>query len=170
MKNNKITGMLSLTIVGNPQKEVELCLFPGLFDSTEKLKSAGFPCDEIAGLDCTVRVEEEKTFGLKEFSRLVGTMGATIERIIIQNRNNNQEIFDKKICFGDTASRNETKTDYIFLGNYLNVNAYDRSRIKILNDNDPEIPLVRLTGQKFMSIQVPADANFNMILIYRTFE
>lgn len=170
MKNNKITGMLSLTFEGNPEKEVELCLFPGLFDSPEKLKDAGFPCDEIAGPNCTVRVEGEKTFGLLEFVRLVRSMGASIERIIIQNRGNNYEIFEKKICFGDTASRDKTKTEYIFLGNYLNVNAYDRSRITIRNESDPEIPLVRLTAQKFMSIQVPADANFNMILVYRTFE
>ena len=171
MKNNKITGMISLSIEGNPEKEVELCLFPGLFDSVEKLNNSGFPCEEIAGSsDCTVRVEGDKKFGLHEFRTLVYSMGASIERIIIQNKIINPEIFDKKIGFGDTASRNEKNTDYLFLGDYINVNAYDRSRITILNDSDPEIPVVRLTGQKYMSIQVPAGACFNMILVYRTFE
>lgn len=171
MRNNKITGMLNLSIEGNHEKEVALCLLPGLFDNLASLNASGFPCDEIAGSEeCSVKVATDSPFGLAEFARLVRSMGASVERIIIQNRVNDYEIYDKRICFGDTASRDETKTDYVFLGNYINVNAFDRSRITVLNENDREIPLVRLTAQKFMSIQVPANANFNMFIVYRTFE
>lgn len=173
---------------------VKLCLLPGVYntmkattDGTSKetvmsysdptaLVAAGYACDQVAddaafcsGLDVQVTGVGRVMF--RDFLNTVQRVGARVNKIIIQNKVSAQDIYDQQIEVAKTVIGSKGGMDFITLQNYVNVNAFDRSKITIdlsgYDENGNSNNLF-LTPEVFMAINIPASAHFSIQFQFNT--
>ena len=166
---------------------VKLCLLPGVYntmkmtqDSTTKavvisfsdpaaLNAAGYSADQVADdatfdPSATVQVAGVGRVMFRDFLNTVQRVGATVNKIIIQNKSQNQDIYDQQIEIAKTVIGAKGGMDFITLQNYVNVNAYDRSKITIDLSEEP----LELTPEVFMALNIPASAHFSIQFQFNT--
>ena len=166
---------------------VMLCLLPGVYntmkmtqDPTSKevvvsfsdpaaLNAAGYTADQVADdakfdPNATVQVNGVGRVMFRDFLNTVQRVGATVNKIIIQNKVQSQDIYDQQIEIAKTVIGAKGGTDFITLQNYVSVNAYDRSKITIDLSEEP----LELTPEVFMALNVPAGAHFSIQYQFNT--
>ena len=166
---------------------VKLCLLPGVYntmkmtqDPTSKevvvsfsdpaaLNAAGYAADQVADdakfdPNATVQVAGVGRVMFRDFLNTVQRVGATVNKIIIQNKSQNQDIYDQQIEIAKTVIGAKGGMDFITLQNYVNVNAYDRSKITIDLSEEP----LELTPEVFMALNIPASAHFSIQFQFNT--
>ncbi len=166
---------------------VKLCLLPGVYntmkmtqDPTSKevvvsfsdpaaLNAAGYAADQVADdakfdPDATVQVAGVGRVMFRDFLNTVQRVGATVNKIIIQNKVQSQDIFDQQIEIAKTVIGAKGGMDFITLQNYVSVNAYDRSKITIDLSEEP----LELTPEVFMALNIPAGAHFSIQYQFNT--
>ena len=167
---------------------VKLCLLPGVYntmkmtqDTTSKevvinysdpaaLVRAGYAADQVAddaefcpGAAVQVSRANARTM-YRDFLNTVQRVGATVNKIIIQNKVQSQDIYDQQIEIAKTVIGAKGGMDFITLQNYVNVNAYDRSKITIDLSEEP----LELTPEVFMALNIPANAHFSIQFQFNT--
>lgn len=166
---------------------VKLCLLPGVYntmkmtqDPTSKevvvsfsdpaaLNAAGYAADQVADdakfdPNATVQVAGVGRVMFRDFLNTVQRVGATVNKIIIQNKVQDQDIFDQQIEIAKTVIGAKGGMDFITLQNYVSVNAYDRSKITIDLSEEP----LELTPEVFMALNIPAGAHFSIQYQFNT--
>lgn len=166
---------------------VKLCLLPGVYDTMKmttdgtsketvvsfsnpaNLVAAGYACDEVADDAAFTTGADVQTTGVgrtkfRDFLHTVQRVGATVNKIIIQNKVSSQDIYDQQIEIAKTVIGAKGGTDYITLQNYVNVNAYDRTKITIDLSEEP----LELTPEVFLALNVPASAHFSIQFQFNT--
>lgn len=166
---------------------VKLCLLPGIYntmkmtqDPTSKevvvsfsdpaaLNAAGYAADQVADdakfdPSATVQVAGVGRVMFRDFLNTVQRVGATVNKIILQNKVQDQDIYDQQIEIAKTVIGAKGGMDFITLQNYVSVNAYDRSKITIDLSEEP----LELTPEVFMALNIPAGAHFSMQFQFNT--
>mgnify|MGYP007101853793 FL=1 len=182
----------TFNIKGIASASAKLCLLPGIYDtkaevaadvssyaaasaafskgaklcSPVNLINAGYTCDQVAQ-----EIKQDGNFvGIvganrvryADFLNTVQRVGISVTKIVIQNKTASQDIFDQEIEVARTAIGAKGGMDFIQLQNYVNVNAYDRSKIEIdLSDG----PLL-LTPEVYMAMNIPAGAEFSISFVF----
>ena len=100
----------------------------------------------------------------RDFLNTVQRVGATVNKIIIQNKVQDQDIYDQQIEIAKTVIGAKGGMDFITLQNYVSVNAYDRSKITIDLSEEP----LELTPEVFMALNIPASAHFSIQFQFNT--
>ena len=166
---------------------VKLCLLPGVYntmkmtqDQTSKevvisfsdpaaLNAAGYSADQVADdakfdPNAAVQVVGVGRVMFRDFLNTVQRVGATVNKIIIQNKVQSQDIYDQQIEIAKTVIGAKGGMDFITLQNYVNVNAYDRTKITIDLSEEP----LELTPEVFMALNIPASAHFSIQFQFNT--
>lgn len=166
---------------------VKLCLLPGIYNtmkmtqnSTSKeviinysdptaLVNAGYSADQVADdaqfdPNADVLVKSAGRVMYRDFLNTVQRVGATVNKIIIQNKSQSQDIYDQQIEVAKTVIGAKGGMDFITLQNYVNVNAFDRTKITIDLSEEP----LELTPEVFMALTVPASAHFSIQFQFNT--
>lgn len=142
------------------------------FDNPENLINAGYSCDQVAddgGLSTKVGVAIQAVgrAKMRDFLHEVQRVGMRCTEIVIKNLAgiNNEEVFNQQIELARTVVGARGGMDFITLQKYVNVNAYDRSKITIdLSgvDENGRPKALELTPEVFMAINVPQNAHFTI--------
>lgn len=166
---------------------VKLCLLPGVYntmkmtqDPTSKevvvsfsdpaaLNAAGYAADQVADdaqfdANATVQVAGVGRVMFRDFLNTVQRVGCSVNKIIIQNKVTAQDIYDQQIEIAKTIIGAKGGMDFITLQNYVNVNAYDRTKITIDLSEEP----LELTPEVFMALNIPASAHFSIQFQFNT--
>ncbi len=166
---------------------VKLCLLPGVYntmkmaqDPTSKevvisfsdptaLNAAGYSADQVADdakfdPSAAVQVNGVGRVMFRDFLNTVQRVGATVNKIIIQNKSQSQDIYDQQVEIAKTVIGAKGGMDFITLQNYVNVNAYDRTKITIDLSEEP----LELTPEVFMALNIPASAHFSIQFQFNT--
>lgn len=181
-----LRAQATFNFVGDNSADKKLCLLPGIYstmkettDSTTKatvvtlsdptnLNNAGYACDQVADdynssdSGQYVQVTGVGRVKYRDFLDAVQRVGMRVSQIIIQNKVSSQAIFDQQIEIAKTVLGAKGGMDFITLQQYVNVNAYDRSKITI----DLSDETLDLTPEVFMAITVPAQAQFSMQFVF----
>lgn len=167
---------------------VKLCLLPGVYntqkmtqDSQTKemvinysdptaLVRAGYAADQVAddaefcpGAAVQVSRANARTM-YRDFLNTVQRVGCTVNKIIFQNKTQAQDIYDQQIEIAKTVIGAKGGMDFITLQNYVNVNAFDRTKITIDLSEEP----LELTPEVFMALNIPAGAHFSVQFQFNT--
>lgn len=183
-----LRAQATFNFVGDNSNDKKLCLLPGIYntmkqvtDGTSKetvitfsspanLNNAGYACDQVAddynSADSGqyVQVTGVSRVKYRDFLDAVQRVGMRVSQIIIQNKVSSQAIFDQQIEIAKTVLGAKGGMDFITLQQYVNVNAYDRSKITI----DLSDETLDLTPEVFMAINVPAQASFSIQFVFET--
>lgn len=181
-----LRAQATFNFVGDNSNDKKLCLLPGIYntmkqvtDGTSKetvitfsspanLNNAGYACDQVAddynSADSGqyVQVTGVGRVKYRDFLDAVQRVGMRVSQIIIQNKVSSQAIFDQQIEIAKTVLGAKGGMDFITLQQYVNVNAYDRSKITI----DLSDETLDLTPEVFMAINVPAQASFSIQFVF----
>lgn len=181
-----LRAQATFNFVGDNSNDKKLCLLPGIYstmkqvtDGTSKetvitfssptnLNNAGYACDQVADdynssdSGQYVQVTGVGRVKYRDFLDAVQRVGLRVTQIIIQNKVSSQAIFDQQIEIAKTVLGAKGGMDFITLQQYVNVNAYDRSKITI----DLSDETLDLTPEVFMAINVPAQASFSVQFVF----
>lgn len=157
--------MAQFIIKGDDEKEIEVALFPGLAESVEKLKSWGFTADVIATNESTPQIIDTEPFCWNDFLKLVRSNTISFVKIVIQNKTNDPVLFDKSIIISKTNWSKQKVEDKICLQDYINIMAYDRTKISI-DFYKGNIGRLVADGTLYMAMRVPPKAKFGIYFIY----
>ena len=181
-----LRAQVTFDIVGDASADKKLCLLPGIYntmkqvtDGTSKetvitfsnpanLNNAGYACDQVAddynSADSGqyVQVTGVGRAKYRDFLDAVQRVGMRVSQIIIQNKTTDASIFDQQIEIAKTVLGAKGGMDFITLQQYVNVNAYDRSKITI----DLSEETLDLTPEVFMAINVPEDSHFSIQFVF----
>ena len=181
-----LRAQATFNFVGDNSNDKKLCLLPGIYntmkqttDGTSKetiitfssptnLNNAGYACDQVAddynSADSGqyVQVTGVGRVKYRDFLDAVQRVGMRVSQIIIQNKVSSQAIFDQQIEIAKTVLGAKGGMDFITLQQYVNVNAYDRSKITI----DLSDETLDLTPEVFMAINVPAQSQFSIQFVF----
>ena len=139
------------------------------FSDPSALVAAGYAADQVADdaqfdTAAAVQVKGVGRVMFRDFLNTVQRVGATVNKIIIQNKVQSQDIFDQQIEIAKTVIGAKGGMDFITLQNYVSVNAYDRSKITIDLSEEP----LELTPEVFMALNIPAGAHFSIQYQFNT--
>lgn len=181
-----LRAQATFNFVGDNSNDKKLCLLPGIYntmkqvtDGTSKetvitysspanLNNAGYACDQVADdynssdSGQYVQVTGVGRVKYRDFLDAVQRVGMRVSQIIIQNKVSSQAIFDQQIEVAKTVLGAKGGMDFITLQQYVNVNAYDRSKITI----DLSDETLDLTPEVFMAINVPAQSQFSIQFVF----
>lgn len=181
-----LRAQVTFDFVGDNSADKKLCLLPGIYstmkqtsDSTTKetiitlsdptnLNNAGYACDQVADdynagdAGQYVHVTGVGRAKFRDFLNAVQRIGMRVSQIIIQNKVSSQAIFDQQIEIAKTVLGAKGGMDFITLQQYVNVNAYDRSKITI----DLSEETLDLTPEVFLAVNVPAQSHFSMQFVF----
>ena len=158
---------------GDAEESVKLALMPGIYDtldaqglhtSADNLVNAGYAVDEVADdwsnkSPAKVKVEGLNRVRYRDLINTVNRCGIKVTKIVIQNKNtNSQDIFDQEIEVARTAVGARGAMDFIQLQDYVDVNAFDRTKITIDLSDEP----LFLGPEVYMAMTIPAGARFSM--------
>ncbi len=142
------------------------------YDNPANLNNAGYACDQVAddgGLSTKVGVAIQAVgrAKMRDFLHQVQRVGMRCTEIVIKNLagSTNEEIFNTQIELAKTVVGARGGMDFITLQKYVNVNAYDRSKITIdLSgvDENGRSKALDLTPEVFMAMTVPQNAHFTI--------
>ena len=183
-----LRAQATFDIVGNASYDKKLCLLPGIYstmkqttDGTSKetivtfsdpanLNNAGYACDQVADdynsgdAGQYVQVTGVGRVKYRDFRDAVQRVGMRVSQIIIQNKVSSAAIFDQQIEIAKTVLGAKGGMDFITLQQYVNVNAYDRSKITI----DLSEETLDLTPEVFLAINVPQNAHFSIQFVFES--
>ena len=182
-----LRAQATFNFTGDSTYAKKLCLLPGIYsamkfvqDGTSKaatlsfsdptdLNNAGYACDQVADdynandAGQYVQVTAVGRTKYRDFLNAVQRVGLRVSQIIIQAANAaSQSFYNTEIEIAKTVLGAKGGTDFITLQQYVNVNAYDRSKITI----DLADQTLDLTPEVFMAITVPAQAQFSIQFIF----
>lgn len=183
-----LRAVFTVNITGAAADDTKLCLLPGIYstiqlaqdpsskdvvlsyNSTTNLNNAGYACDQVAddGGDANgVVITAPGRSKFRDFLNAVQRVGMKCTEIVIKNLAgpSHEEIFDQQIELAKTVVGARGGMDFITLQKYVNVNAYDRSKITIdLSgvDENGRSKALELTPEVFMALNVPAASNFSI--------
>ena len=176
-----LRAVFTVDITGNASADKKLCLLPGIyntmaftqdastkaavltFSSPTALNNAGYACDQVADdyeFDNSqlVQIRSVGRSKYRDFLNAVQRVGLRCTEIVIQNKTSDAAIFDQQIEIAKTVLGAKGGMDFITLQKYVNVNAYDRSKITI----DLSGETLDLTPEVFLAINVPVDSHFSI--------
>lgn len=185
-----LRAQATFDIVGDATYAKKLAFLPGVYsamkqvtDGTSKetvitfsnpanLNNAGYACDQVADdynaddAGQYVQVTGVGRVKFRDFLNTVQRVGCSVTQIIIQNKTNpaDPSIFDQQIEIAKTVIGAKGGMDFITLQQYVNVNAYDRSKITIDLSGEP----LELTPEVFLAMNVPAGAHFSIQFVFNT--
>lgn len=176
-------------IVGNANADKKLALLPGIystmkcveygttdkttvvtFSDSTNLVNAGYGCDQVADdynsndTGQYVQVNAAGRSKYRDFLNTIQRVGVQVTKIVIQNKTQSADIFDQEIEIAKTVLGAKGGMDFINLQQYVNVNAFDRSKIEIDMKDNP----LELTPEVFMAINVPEDSHFSIQFVFNT--
>ena len=163
--------MRTKTTVAAGEKEGDLPVVTTTvtYDDPTNLNNAGYACDQVAddgGNANGVVIESVGRSKFRDFLNSVQRVGLRCTEIVIKNKNlNNESIFDTQIEVAKTVLGAKGGMDFITLQKYVNVNAYDRSKITIdLSgvDENGRSKALDITPEVFMAMTVPAGSHFSV--------
>lgn len=185
-----LMAVFTVDIQGNTSADKKLCLLPGIYNTMKliqdpsskdvvlslsdpaNLVNAGYACDQVAddgGFTTTdgVAIAAIGRSKYRDFLNAVQRVGMRCTQIVIQNKTNPQDqtIFDQQIEIAKTVLGAKGGMDFVTLQKYVNVNAYDRSKITIdLSgvDENGNSKALDLTPEVFMAMNVPANSHFSI--------
>lgn len=176
-----LRAVFTVDITGNASADKKLCLLPGIYstmafsqDASTKaavltysdptnLVNAGYSCDQVADdyeydNSQAVQIRAIGRSKYRDFLNSVQRVGMRCTEIVIQNKTQDSAIFDQQIEVAKTVLGAKGGMDFITLQKYVNVNAYDRSKITI----DLSDETLDLTPEVFLAINVPEDSHFSI--------
>lgn len=185
-----LRAQATFDIVGDDSYAKKLAFLPGIYSATKQvtdgtsketvisfsdptnLNNAGYACDQVAddynSADSGqyVHVTGVGRVKYRDFLNTVQRVGASVTQIIIQNKTNPQDqaIFDQQIEVAKTVIGAKGGMDFITLQQYVNVNAFDRSKITIDLSDEP----LELTPEVFLAMNIPAGAHFSIQFVFNT--
>ena len=181
-----LRAQATFDFVGDSTYDKKLCLLPGVYDSMKQvtdgtsketvitysnpadLQNAGYACDQVADdynsgdAGQYVHVTGVGRVKYRDFRNSVNRISMRVAQIIIQNKTSSQAIFDQQIEVAKTAIGAKGGMDFITLQQYVNVNAYDRSKITI----DLSAETLDLNPDTFLAITVPAGSHFSIQFVF----
>ena len=167
------TNVVTETKTVDGEKVVTGVTVTTTYDNPANLVNAGYACDQVAddgGLSPKaggVAIQAVGRAKMRDFLHQVQRVGMRCTEIVIKNLagSTNEEIFNTQIELAKTVVGARGGMDFITLQKYVNVNAYDRSKITIdLSgvDENGRSKALDLTPEVFMAMTVPQDAHFTI--------
>lgn len=187
--NEALRPQFTVDITGYTSGDKKLCLLPGIYstmkeytDGTSKatilsfndptnLNNAGYSCEQVAdeynsGLTSSegqyIQVRGVGRNKYRDFLNTIQRVGARVMQIVIQNKVSDTAIFDQQIEVARTILGAKGGMDFINLQQYVNVNAFDRSKITIDMSAQP----LELTPETYLAINVPDDSHFSIQFVF----
>ena len=183
-----LRAVFTVDITGNASADKKLCLLPGIYstmaftqDASTKaavltysdptnLVNAGYACDQVADdyeydNSQAVQIRAIGRSKFRDFLNSVQRVGMRCTEIVIQNKTSDAAIFDQQIEIAKTVLGAKGGMDFITLQKYVNVNAYDRSKITIDLSGYDELgnpKSLDLTPEVFLALNVPEDSHFSI--------
>lgn len=172
------------------RETVRLVLLPGIFDtqkieaveteddqhntvvnyyvrntSTANLSKANYVADQVAddyveGCEDKVKVTSTDLCAYADFRRSIDLKGSSVTEIVIQNKLDDQSLFDQMIEVHKTSIGSRGGSDFIRLQDYVLPSNYDRSKITI--DFSKISSVMTLDAYSFLALNVPASAKFSI--------
>lgn len=133
--------------------------------STASLTKANYVADQVADdyidrcADAVV-VSSSDLCTYADFRRSIDLKGSSVTEIVIQNKTNDQSLFDQMIEVHKTAIGSRGGSDFIRLQDYVLPSNYDRTKITI--DFSKISSVMTLDAYSFLAINVPAGAQFSI--------
>lgn len=124
-------GTAKFKIENTIEDKVKLCLLPGIARHITTLDNLGFKADAIAGQFDAVKITGYNGWNWSLFLKLARSVRLDMLSLVIQNLTPDPSIFDEDIIIGRTFPTQQTVQTRIDLQQFINVNAYDRSKITI---------------------------------------
>lgn len=143
--------------IKNPtENKAILCLLPGVARDLETLSRLGFKADAIAKM-----IPGYDGWEFEDFLQVIRSVRCDLKRLIIQNCTADPAIFDESIVIGRTIKAYEPSIKRFNLQDYINVEAFDRSKITIVFDD-----ATPLDGITYMAITLPPNANIIITFVF----
>ena len=136
-------------------QKINLCLLPGIARHIPTLERLGFKADAIAEDSALVKVSGYDGWEWADFIKMVRAVRLDHNRLVIQNCTADNTVFDENIVIGRTINANESNLKRIDLQPYVNVMAFDRTKITITFDDNP----LPLDGITYMALTLPPKAH-----------
>lgn len=181
-----LMAQATFDIENTGNEAVKLCLLPGVYNTMKieydqnkvvinysdpaALVRAGYAADQVADdaefcPNAAVQVSRANARTMfRDFLNTVQRVGCTVNKIIFQNKSQDQDIYDQQIEIAKTVIGAKGGMDFITLQNYVNVNAFDRTKITIDLSEEP----LELTPEVFMALNIPAGAHFSVQFQFNT--
>lgn len=144
------------------EEKTILCLLPGIARVVSTLERLGFKADCIADQSDLVKVTGYDEWEWLDFLKVVRAVRLDLKRIIIQNTTQDQAIFDEGLLVGRTINAYESNVRRIDLQPFVDVRAFDRTKITIVWDDDP-LPLDAIT---YMALTLPPKAHIIITFVF----
>ena len=133
--------------------------------STENLSKANYVADQVAddyveGCEDAVKVTSTDLCAYADFRRNIDLKGSAVTEIVIQNKTDDQSLFDQMIEVHKTAIGSRGGSDYIRLQDYVLPSNYDRTKITI--DFTKISSVMTLDAYSLLALNVPAGAKFSI--------
>ena len=133
--------------------------------ATENLTKANYVADQVAddyvdGCEDAVKVTSTDLCSYADFRRSIDLKGSSVTEIVIQNKLDDQSLFDQMIEVHKTAIGSRGGSDFIRLQDYVLPSNYDRSKITI--DFSKILSVMTLDAYSFLALNVPAGAKFSI--------
>lgn len=135
------------------EDKTNLCLLPGIARHVSTLERLGIHADDIAETSNTVEVDGYDGWEWCDFLKVVRAVRCQLSRIVIQNCTVDPAIFDEGIILGHTINTYESKVRHIDLQPYVDVRAFDRTKVTIVFEE--AIPLDAIT---YLALTMPPQA------------
>ena len=159
-------GFAKFKFENESDQKINLCLLPGIARHITTLERLGFKADAIAEDSALVKVSGYDGWEWADFIKIVRAVRIDVKLLVIQNCTADNTLFDESIVIGRTITATESTVQRIDLQPYLDVKAFDRTKITIpFQEPLKEHPLY-LDAITYMAMTLPPKASVIITFVY----
>lgn len=143
-------------------QKINLCLLPGIARHVTTLNKLNFNADAIAEQTDIVTISGYDGWDWVDFLKVVRAVRLDLFQLVIQNTTADNTVFDEGIVIGRTINAYKTNLKRIDMQPYVNVTAYDRTKITIPFEEEP----LRLDAITYMALTLPPHAHIIITFVF----
>lgn len=143
-------------------EKVNLCLLPGIARHVSTLERLGYKVDAIAKQTDIVTISGYDGWDWVDFLKVVRAVRLDLLQLVIQNTTADNTVFDEGIVIGRTINAYKYNLNRIDMQPYVNVMAYDRTKITIPFEEEP----LRIDGITYMALTLPPHAHIIITFVF----
>ncbi|MBQ6729958.1 MAG: hypothetical protein IJQ83_07500 [Bacteroidales bacterium] len=143
-------------------EKVNLCLLPGIARHVSTLERLGYKVDAIAEQTDRVKVSGYDGWEWLDFLKIIRAVRMDLLQLVIQNTTPDNTVFDEGIVIGRTVNSYNNTLKRIDMQPYVNVMAFDRTKITIPFEEEP----LRLDAITYMALTLPPHAHIIITFVF----
>lgn len=143
-------------------QKINLCLLPGIARNVTTLNKLNFDANAIAEQTDIVKISGYDGWGWLDFLKVVRAVRLDLLQLVIQNTTADNTVFDEGIVIGRTINAYKTNLKRIDMQPYINVMAFDRTKITIPFEEEP----LQLDAITYMALTLPPHAHIIITFVF----